>query len=94
MARRGRSARTCTVALDAGGIANFFTPENAVDAFSFLAAYRRNQEWLLEVPPSQPDPEPPDLAAAERIREHALGAGARHAGVSPTRRSCWPRSAS
>ena len=62
-------------ALEAGGIANFFTPENAVDAFSFLAAYRRNQEWLLEVPPSQPDPEPPDLAAAERIREHALAQG-------------------
>jgi len=62
-------------ALEAGGIANFFTPELAVDAFSYLAAYRRNQEWLLEVPPSQPDPEPPDLAAAERIREHALAQG-------------------
>lgn len=59
-------------ALEAGGIVNFFTPENAVDAFAFLAAYRRNQEWLLEVPSSQPDPEPPDLAAAERIRERAL----------------------
>ena len=62
-------------ALEAGGIANFFTPELAVDAFSFLATYRRNQEWLLEVPPSQPDPEPPDLAAAERIRERALAQG-------------------
>ena len=31
-------------------------PGNAVDAFSFLAAYRRNQEWLLEVPPPQPEP--------------------------------------
>lgn len=58
-------------ALEAGGIANFFTPENAVDAFAFLAAYRRNQEWLLEVPPSQPDPEPPDLAAAEALRARA-----------------------
>ena len=55
-------------ALDAGGIANFYTPETAVDAFSFLAAYRRNQGWLLEVPPPQPTPEPPDLDAAERIR--------------------------
>jgi acetyltransferase len=62
-------------ALEAGGIANFFTPELAVDAFSFLAAYRRNQEWLLEVPPSQPDPAPPDLVAAERIRERALAQG-------------------
>ena len=58
-------------ALAAGGIANFFTPENAVDAFAFLAAYRRNQAWLLEVPPPQPAPEPPDLAAAERIRQLA-----------------------
>jgi len=62
-------------ALEAGGVANFFTPELAVDAFSFLASYRRNQEWLLEVPPSQPDPEPPDLATAERIRERVAAHG-------------------
>ncbi len=64
-------------ALEAGGVANFFTPENAVDAFSFLAAYRRNQEWLLEVPPSQPEPGPPDFDAAERVRERALAGGRR-----------------
>ncbi|MFO1323076.1 MAG: GNAT family N-acetyltransferase [Burkholderiales bacterium] len=64
-------------ALEAGGIANFYTPENAVDAFAFLAAYRRNQEWLLEVPSPHPDPEPPDLAAAERVREFALETGMR-----------------
>jgi acetyltransferase len=58
--------------LEAGGIANFFTPENAVEAFSFLAAYRRNQQWLLEVPSPQPDPVPPDLAAAEAVRTRAL----------------------
>jgi acetyltransferase len=62
-------------ALDAGAIANYFTPENAVDAFSFLAAYRRNQAWLLEVPPPQPAPEPPDLAVAERLRESAAREG-------------------
>ncbi len=62
-------------ALDAGGIANFYTPENAVEAFSFLAAYRRNQEWLLEVPPPQANPEPPDLATAERILERATPRG-------------------
>jgi len=58
-------------ALEAGGIANFFTPENAVEAFSFLAAYRRHQEWLLEVPPPQPEPVPPDLATADAVREQA-----------------------
>ena len=63
-------------ALEAGGAANFFTPENAVDAFAFLAAYRRNQEWLLEVPASQPDPEPPDLLVAESLRARAAADGA------------------
>jgi acetyltransferase len=61
-------------ALEAGGVADFYTPENAVEAFSFLAAYGRNQKWLLEVPPPQPEPEPLDLAAAERVRERALAA--------------------
>jgi acetyltransferase len=62
-------------ALEAGGIANFYTPENAVEAFSFLATYRRNQEWLLEVPPPYADPEPPDLAAAQRVLERAAPHG-------------------
>ncbi|MBA3505222.1 MAG: GNAT family N-acetyltransferase [Betaproteobacteria bacterium] len=53
--------------LESSGVANFFTPENAVEAFSFLAAYRRNQEWLLETPNAQVDTEPPDIAAANRI---------------------------
>jgi acetyltransferase len=61
-------------ALEAGGIANFFTPENAVEAFSFLAAYRRHQEWLLEVPSWQPEPQLPDLAAADHIRNEAANA--------------------
>ncbi|HEX2389796.1 MAG TPA: GNAT family N-acetyltransferase [Casimicrobiaceae bacterium] len=55
-------------ALEAGGISNFYTPENAVDALSFLAAYRNNQAWLLEVPPPQPEPEPLDLASLEAMR--------------------------
>ena len=60
------------VALESGGIANFFTPEIAVDAFASVAAYRRNQEWLLEVPPPLPALSAPDLAAAERVRAQAL----------------------
>jgi acetyltransferase len=61
-------------ALEAGGIPDFYTPENAVDAFSFLAAYRRNQAWLLEVPPPQPEPLPLHIAMTERIRDAAAGA--------------------
>ena len=36
--------------LEAQGIPNFYTPENAIEAFSFLGIYRRNQAQLLEVP--------------------------------------------
>ncbi len=63
-------------ALEAGGIANFYTPENAVEALAYLAAYRRNQEWLLEAPASRPVDEAPDLARAERVRARVAAAGA------------------
>jgi acetyltransferase len=66
--------REVDAALEAGGIANFFTPENAVEAFSFLSAYRHNQEWLLEVAPPQPEPRAPDLRVVERIRADATAA--------------------
>ena len=69
--------REATAALEAGGIANFYTPEHAVEAFSFLAAYRHHQEWLLEVPPSQPEPQPLDAAAIERIRLDAASTNRR-----------------
>jgi acetyltransferase len=61
-------------ALETSGIADFFTPENAVQAFSFLASYRRNQEWLLEAPPSQLEIAAPDLASAARVRVQAIAA--------------------
>src|SRR5437667_1639718 len=59
-------------ALEAGGVINFYTPENAVDAFSFVASYRRNQEWLLEVPPPLPELGVPDVAAALRVRTRVI----------------------
>jgi acetyltransferase len=61
-------------ALRAGGVPDFYTPENAVEAFSFLAAYRRNQAWLLEVPSPRPEPRPIDMAMTERIRAAAAEA--------------------
>jgi acetyltransferase len=66
--------RNVRAALEAGGIPDFYTPENAVAAFSFIAAYRRNQAWLLEVPASQPEPQPLDLTLAERLRSDAADA--------------------
>src|SRR6185295_12941025 len=66
--------REAGAALEAGGVANFYTPENAIDAFSFLAAYRHHQEWLLEVAPPQPEPTAPDLDPVERLRTDAVSA--------------------
>ena len=59
--------------LESQGIANFYTPENAVEAFSFLCAYRRNQAQLMEVPQALAADEPrPDLEKAWSIRDTAL----------------------
>ena len=63
--------------LDEQGIANFYTPENAVEAFSFLCAHRRNQEQLMQVPAalaSGAAAPRPDLAAASAIFERARAA--------------------
>jgi len=62
------------VALERGGAVNFYTPENAVEAFSFLTAYRRNQQWLLEVPAPQAEPALPDVGVALRVRARAIAA--------------------
>jgi acetyltransferase len=63
--------------LEAQGIANFYTPENAVEAFSFLCAHRRNQAQLMQVPAAAAERDAPqaDLAAAMAIRERALAEG-------------------
>ncbi len=61
-------------ALEAGGAVSFFTPEVAVEAFSFMTSYRRNQEWLLEVPPPQPEMPAPDLKMALRVHGRVLAA--------------------
>jgi acetyltransferase len=61
--------------LESQGIPNFYTPENAVEAFSFLCAYRRNQAQLMQVPTAAErglDQPHPDLAAARAIRDRAL----------------------
>jgi len=61
--------------LESHGIPNFYTPENAVEAFSFLCAYRRNQAQLMQVPAAAADDgeEPrPDLEAAAAVRSGAV----------------------
>jgi acetyltransferase len=61
-------------AIESQGIANFQTPESAVEAFSFLCAHRRNQAQLMEAPTARAADEPrPDLAKALALRDAALG---------------------
>jgi acetyltransferase len=60
---------------EAASIPHFFTPENAVEAFSFMASYRRNQLLLLEVPPPLPQLDEPDLATAETLRRKLVAEG-------------------
>jgi acetyltransferase len=65
---------------DTHGVPEFYTPEIAVEAFSYLAAYRRNQALLLEVPQALAESAAqrhPDLAAANAIRDGALRGGRR-----------------
>ena len=62
--------------LEGRGIANFYTPESAVEAFSFLCAYRRNQAQLMEVPTARDRDAPrPDMTKAGAIRDAALSQG-------------------
>ena len=53
-------------------IPTFSNPESAVEAFGFLAAYRRNQELLLQTPGPLAELEPPDVEGARLIIEGVL----------------------
>src|SRR5215472_4792253 len=56
-------------------IATYDTPDRAIRGFMHRVDYRRNQQLLLETPPSRPESFAPDSAAAERTLESALSAG-------------------
>ncbi len=53
-------------------LAHFRTPEAAVEAFSYLAAYQRNQRLLLQVPDPLSDRAGTDIEAARSVIEEAL----------------------
>jgi acetyltransferase len=57
------------------GIASYHTPEEAVRAFVHTVTYRRNQEQLMEAPPSQDGDTPPDRDTARAVIRTALAAG-------------------
>jgi acetyltransferase len=58
------------------GVPNFLTPENAVDAISYLAKFRQHQAMLLQSPPAAALMSFHDLAKsiaiAKRIRERVI----------------------
>lgn len=56
-------------------IPNFRTPEVAVDAFSFINDYQRNQKLLLQLPGPLENEERPDVNGARMIIEGALAQG-------------------
>jgi acetyltransferase len=58
------------------GIATYDTPTQAVDAFMHLVRYRRNQDMLMQTPPSKPAEFSPAVDAAEHIVRDALAEGA------------------
>lgn len=59
----------------AAGIPSYDTPTKAVRALLHLVQYRRNQELLMETPPSIPEQFTPATHAARWIVEAALNAG-------------------
>ena len=59
--------------LSKAGIPQFRSPEAGVDAFGYLACYRRNQKALLQAPPPLSQHREPDVDGARLIIEHALG---------------------
>ncbi len=56
----------------AANIPHFASPEAGVDAFGYLAAYRRNQSALLQVPPPLFQQREPDVEGSRLIIEHAM----------------------
>ncbi|HXP78071.1 MAG TPA: bifunctional acetate--CoA ligase family protein/GNAT family N-acetyltransferase [Stellaceae bacterium] len=56
-------------------IATYDTPDRAIRGFMHRVQFRRNQQLLLETPPSRPETFAPDAAAAKRALGGALRAG-------------------
>lgn len=72
--------------LAAARIPHFETPEAAVDAFAYLAAYRSNQKMLMQVPASvERQDSAPDVEGARLIIESVLAEGRRVLSITEAR---------
>ncbi|MCI2400562.1 bifunctional acetate--CoA ligase family protein/GNAT family N-acetyltransferase [Aliiroseovarius subalbicans] len=58
--------------LSANGVPDFFTPERAVEAFSYLAQHHRNRRLALETPGPMANSHLPDLEGARMMIDAAL----------------------
>jgi acetyltransferase len=58
-------------------IPTYKTPYDAVRAFTHMVRYQKNQEMLMETPPSIPEYFAPNLQAALKVIEEALAGGRR-----------------
>ncbi len=63
------------------GIPHFSSPETAVDAYSYLAAYQRHQQLLMQVPGPLSRHDDPDIEGARLIIEGVLAEGRRTLGT-------------
>ena len=59
------------------GIVTYHTPEEAVRAFLHQVTYRRNQQQLMQAPPSSGEVPAPDVDRARSLLRAALAAGQR-----------------
>ena len=61
--------------LDQAGASAFRTPESAANAFGILARYRDSQQLLLQIQPTEPTHERPDVAGARRLLAEKISQG-------------------
>lgn len=71
----GRDAATARNLFTEAGIPAYATPEQAIRAFMYLFRYRRNQELLMQTPPSLPEENNHDVDAVREIVLRALAKG-------------------
>ncbi len=67
------------------GIPTYDTPTQAIDAFMHMVRFRRNQEMLMETPPSTPLEFRPAVAVARQVIAEALTALPAHLSEPDTR---------
>ncbi len=68
----GEKAQGARQHLRQAGVATYDTPEGAVRAFLHMVRYRRNQDMLMETPPSLPHEFVPRTSEAREVIEAAL----------------------